>query len=358
MEEECSEWAPMQRKQSQQPPYSQLPHVQPVHAEKEEGGEEAGKGDGSEDAHLPAELLDFVNADPQTRRALFDFHVHVARMAAVAEPEQPEPALPPHRVAIDGPAGPSEEALEAAALSLALNGFVILEADPPLIPAELCVRCADDAVVECERLLAEVGRRSGVNVYEKRFYYSEICHRVDGGLRYDMRVDLPASSSCWAELRQQMQRVALRVLERSRLLGDDASGIHVDMQGCVTSFPSACDQHFHPDGPRRGLVNCFVPLVDVDDSNGSTELKPGTHLDDARPDRVAGIAANMRAGCMLLFDFRTHHRGRAHRKNDAPRPVAYTVFGAPGVHDTHNFGPYDSVYECEPVEAGGDCTAR
>lgn len=332
------------------PPSEVVPAVAaqltPVH-EGEEAEEDVG-----DDLSLPAELLEFVERPATPEEARVGGRSLAAR-AAAAEPEAPEPApLPHHRVAIDAD-GASEAALDAAGRSLALNGFVILESDPPLVDPKLCARCADDAVAECERLLAEVGRRTGLNVYDKRFYFSEICHRVDGGLRYDMRVDLLGSSGCWAELRAACEGAARRVIERSGLLGDERGAIHVDMQGCVTSFPSACDQHFHPDGPRQGLVNCFIPLVDVGDDNGSTELKPGTHEDDARPERVAGVRANMAAGSVLLFDFRVHHRGRAHRKNDAPRPVAYTIFGAAGAHDSHNFGPYASVFDAEPGGALG-----
>jgi len=78
-------------------------------------------------------------------------------------------------------------------------------------------------------------------------------------------------------------------------------------------------------------------------------------LDAERVERQPGVHSNMRAGSMLLFDFRTHHRGRAHRKNDAPRPVAYCVFGAPGVSDRHNFSAaYESVWDCSEAQSETD----
>jgi hypothetical protein len=307
---------------------------------------------------LSVDLLEFVLGvgDPEIPRAARSPDRERCRTAEPDEEDAPAP-LPPHRVAASLADGGALDAptTEAAARSLAENGFVILEpAAPlaePLVSAELCERCADDAVLQCERLLREVSRRMGINVFEKRFYTAEICHRVDAGLRYDMRVDLPGADPCWRALRDASARLALPVIARSGLLGERAAAIHVDMQGCVTSFPSACDQHFHPDGAQMGLVNCFVPLIDVDNRNGSTELKPATHLmDGTRVERTAGVTSNMRRGSVLLFDFRTHHRGRAHMKSDTPRPVAYTVFGAPGVHDTHNFGPNDSLWDMAELE--------
>ena len=48
-------------------------------------------------------------------------------------------------------------------------------------------------------------------------------------------------------------------------------------------------------------------------------------------------------GEILLFDYRTYHRGRANWSAD-PRPVAYLAYGRDGVSDAHNFPPH-SIFD-------------
>lgn len=254
------------------------------------------------------------------------------------------------------------EALVAAGASLRENGFVLLEAaadEPALVDAALCDACAHAAVAECQRLLTAVRERFSVDTSECRFHFAEICHRLAGGRRYDLRVDLPQRDTgnctsapppvCWERLRDEVSTLALTLIGASSLFACEPSDVRVDMQGCVISFPGACAQQFHPDGPSPGILNCFVPLVDCDGANGSTELQPTTHnaFDERALEaasRETGVAADMRKGSILLFDFRTRHRGRAHLHSDAPRPVAYVLFAAPGVADSHNF-PQRSVWD-------------
>jgi hypothetical protein len=310
------------------------------------------RGGDEDELVIPHELLDLVG-EPAPTLSRFSVAFALELEHAARAPLEPEPLPPPpHRVPARYDRGRLHaETIAAAGRSLAANGFVLLEAasqdQPPPIDGSLCDSCCEAAVAQCDALLVEVGKRLDVNVYNKRFYTREICHRVDGGLRYDLRVDADGAPPCWHALREASEALARPIIAASGLLGD-ALGVHVDMQGCVVSYPSACDQHFHPDGPASGLINCFVPLVDVDDRNGSTEFKPGTHtqrLDGPTVERTVGVTSNTRRGSLLLFDFRTHHRGRAHRKSDLPRPVAYCVFGAAGSHDRHNFGMHESLWD-------------
>lgn len=125
----------------------------------------------------------------------------------------------------------------------------------------------------------------------------------------------------------------------------------VDSAGCVVSYPGAPDQHFHPDGTATGLVNAFIALEPVTRDNGPTELRPGSHVwvesaawgPQPRWDERRGMTARPELGCgdMLLFDYRTYHRGTANR-TDAPRPIGYLVYARSGVADTHNF-PAESL---------------
>ena len=99
----------------------------------------------------------------------------------------------------------------------------------------------------------------------------------------------------------------------------------------------------HRDGAMPGLVNAFMPLVDLTAENGPTQLHTGyARLPDgewamellfAAPTAVTPL---LRKGQLLLFSYRVKHGGLANC-SAAPRPVAYRVYAGPGVSDTHNF---------------------
>ena len=136
------------------------------------------------------------------------------------------------------------------------------------------------------------------------------------------------------------------------------------------SFVLVPQLHWHCDGAMAGLVTCFVPLVDVHRRNGPTELRPGSHAAgdvyafgrwlDAGDPRVACVAPELRAGEVLLFDYRVSHRGRANR-SDAPRPVMYIVYSVrPGVRDRHNFLAWWPAMRPQhapaaPPQSGAEC---
>ena len=264
----------------------------------------------------------------------------------------------------------------AAARSLEHNGFAVVRrgADgTPLVPREACDRCADLALAQLDTLL-EAARRAGIRPRRDVFRFREICSRRAGGLRYDMRVPVLLDGAAaaggegdasWAEVQEAAARWARPVLERCTVLrndgergaGESGAGV-VDAAGCVVALPGAPDQHFHPDGTARGLVNCFIPLVDVDAALGPTELRPGSHVKEAKTDDDdandgSGGALDesplLAAGELLLFDYRCLHRGRANLTRD-PRPIAYVLFARPGVVDRHNF-PEESVFDASPAAA-------
>ena len=104
----------------------------------------------------------------------------------------------------------------------------------------------------------------------------------------------------------------------------------------------------HRDGAGAGLVNAFVPLVDVTAANGGTCLLPRSHVrrhaHAARaPEKITPL---LRAGEVLLFDYRILHYGRANA-SDAPRPIAYIVYAAKGARDEHNFPPTSLPAYCQ-----------
>ena len=314
----------------------------------------------------------------------------------------------PHEIALaaDGWA-------EAAGHSLSHNGFctLLMGADgTPPVPEALCERCRTAAEARLDALLARA-RARGLNPRREKLLFRDICSRTAGGLRYDMKYPMcsvAASSdvdtspdavpdddevaAAWAELRSAVERWVAPVLQASglmradeKVLGEDetggggggggrgvggcdggisnasASAHEIDSVGCVTSFSGAPDQHFHPDGTARGLVNVFVPLIDVGALNGATELRPGSHVWEQTPwgpaqrwdERTTQpVAPALHAGELLLFDYRVLHRGRANASG-AARPVAYVLFARPGVRDDHNFAQEYEVLLPRSASEGG-----
>ncbi|KAL1507969.1 hypothetical protein AB1Y20_007573 [Prymnesium parvum] len=302
----------------------------------------------------------------------------------LATPPPPAHAAPPHIPADVGPPPfaplPSDLAvgesgwLPAAAASLRHNGFCILRHPPrapPRVDPQLCAACARAASRQLLHLLA-AARGVGLAPRRELFRFAEICSRAAGGLRYDMRLPLRlegaaaepvlaracaeasgAEGEAWDALHAAVDGVARGVVLASGLLAVEGRGEEgvcaLDSAGCVTSLPGAPDQHFHPDGTAEGLVNAFVALVPTTVLNGPTELRPGSHVwvesalgpEPRWDERTSTTVAELAVGEILLFDYRTYHRGRANR-SDEPRPVAYLVYARPGVSDQHNF-PAESL---------------
>ena len=63
---------------------------------------------------------------------------------------------------------------------------------------------------------------------------------------------------------------------------------------------------------------------------------PRTHRRLTQSDRGHSATPLLRAGEILLFDYRCLHNGAANA-SVAARPVAYVVYAASGVRDRHNF---------------------
>ena len=117
--------------------------------------------------------------------------------------------------------------------------------------------------------------------------------------------------------------------ERSALVEAPAAG-------CVVALPGARQQALHRDGAQPGLVNAFIPLVDLTVENGPTALLPRTHRNWRVRDEGHAVAPLLRAGEVLLFDYRCLHHGLANQ-SEAMRPVAYIVYAGGGARDRHNF---------------------
>jgi hypothetical protein len=80
--------------------------------------------------------------------------------------------------------------------------------------------------------------------------------------------------------------------------------------GCVVSLPGAREQSMHRDGTQAGLVNAFVPLVDVTEATGGTQCPPSHAIQCPVPtDHVALCALQVTAangGTRVLPRTHTH----------------------------------------------------
>lgn len=111
--------------------------------------------------------------------------------------------------------------------------------------------------------------------------------------------------------------------------------------GVISSFPGSTMQKLHSDSPHlfedqaiAAMLPPFaltisIPLVDVDEVNGSTEFLPGTHRFLQSPETAKGSVWNsvLRGNCMI-WDYRVRHRGQPNNSAE-PRPMLYATAVAP-----------------------------
>ena len=214
--------------------------------------------------------------------------------------------------------------------------------------------CRDAVAVaraRAEELAAEATRRAtarGADAGDASagFHFADASQR--GPFRLDLRLgaalesppfDLPLDA-IWPQVRAA--------------LGEDAV---LWRRGLVVGLPGAEDQKYHADAPRvppdvwaehestaevqpaHSLV-VFLPLCDLNESNGPTSFLPGSHQRwtsdaleaeaDAPGSSTAGAPAilDVDAGDAIIFDSRTQHAGGANRSQRA-RPLLSLVFARP-----------------------------
>lgn len=164
------------------------------------------------------------------------------------------------------------------------------------------------------------------------------------------------AEAAWRALFGAVDALVQPVLRSTAAFAEAAA--EIESAGFITSYPGAPVQNWHPDEALTlGLATAFVPLVDLDACNGPTELALATHLDPATPNRVLRydfspqhactrdaargwtprhpsglllVKPLLTAGQLLLFDWRTWHRGGPNN-SQRERPIAYVTYHAKGV---------------------------
>jgi hypothetical protein len=116
--------------------------------------------------------------------------------------------------------------------------------------------------------------------------------------------------------------------------------------GVVLSLSGAKCQLNHRDG--KGLfspaldsllppyaVTVGIPLVDMNVEQGTTEIFPNSHR---WKESSSSLFPDVPAGCAIMWDYRTLHRGTENR-SDRYRPLLYMTYSKPWWRDLDNFEP-------------------
>jgi len=264
---------------------------------------------------------------------------------------------------------PSDETVSRAAESLREHGFVVLQpteaGSSAIVPRDV----VHDVSFACEEYLNELldgVSAKGVDPMRDIFRFSEICSRARDGLRYDfthsesesVKARVTARGARAIEQWERVQASASPWVEPILARAYPNAAFSVKSIGCVTSEPSAPDQHFHSDGRVFGIVNVFVPLVATangeDDAQGTAFIH-GSHRwnheaayvttkTKRQQDAAPRSMPELTLGSLLVYDYRVMHRGGANNSSKR-RPLAYVMFGAENVRDRWNFPPDDSLWD-------------
>ena len=115
-----------------------------------------------------------------------------------------------------------------------------------------------------------------------------------------------------------------------------SSSSYVAAAGFLINEPGSKAQNWHKDGPDPGFINCFVPLVDLTEELGPTAFSLDKHdgkddnighENDENDNRKNVLVPMLNKGNILLFDYRTLHRGQGNTSNDdITRTLAYAVY--------------------------------
>ena len=123
------------------------------------------------------------------------------------------------------------------------------------------------------------------------------------------------------------------------ILGSKSSWNYV---GCVVARPGDKNQNWHIDGVhtdktehrKADRIICFVPLTDLTEATGTTEMIPTSHFhsrDDSKATGFHKVSSLPRArhylhaGTPIIMDYRLWHRGLGNNSQDT-RYLLYTVF--------------------------------
>ena len=185
--------------------------------------------------------------------------------------------------------------------------------------------------------------------------YKEIVMRNPG--RYEISLSRIGSQVTVDPLLEQLKGVIPPLLGQE--LGN-LTGVNLHVSSIVATSHAA-EQTWHADGEHLDMqqhqrvhcLNVFVPLIDVTDRRGPTELYPGSHYMTRQesPMKIdtnalrAPFAPSLQLGDILVFDYRLLHRGKPNLSR-IHRPMLVFAFSHPWFQDVKNW-PKRSIYDTE-----------
>jgi ectoine hydroxylase-related dioxygenase (phytanoyl-CoA dioxygenase family) len=221
----------------------------------------------------------------------------------------------------------SSETIEEAMSYIRSDGALILEG---IVDAALVREARQTFVQKYARYLTERQHEDALGVGDKRVMIT-----VDVEPPFD-RPELFANA--WL-----LPLLGAIFIEKDFVLGG---------YGVVCSLPGAQTQHRHRDGgilfPQEGLdrllptaaVTVAIPLIEMNEIHGTTELWLGSHRDS---DHVVtptaaekGDAPVVSEGSCVLWDYRLIHAGTPNQ-SAMPRPLVYMTYCRPWFFDYMNY---------------------
>jgi ectoine hydroxylase-related dioxygenase (phytanoyl-CoA dioxygenase family) len=215
------------------------------------------------------------------------------------------------------------EQVRLAYESIVRNGYVVLD---HVIPAEKAASLREEFRTRYHNYMTlESEQPDTLKVGNKRYMMTL---DLDGGF---------ADGDIWGN------PFVVAVVRQA--LGPDAI---LESFGAVISQPGSRQQHIHRDGqllfdagiapilPAHALTFA-LPLIDMDQSHGSTALWPGSHRWKQRNEEIPPIAPDIPMGSCALWDFRLFHGGTPNQSQEH-RPMVYATYARRWYQDPGNFG--------------------
>lgn len=240
------------------------------------------------------------------------------------------------------------------ASKFAEDGFVTLQNLFPIETINQAQKKATENFDEVMKLIEDNNLPFGIGV---KTGFKEIVQRHK--MRYEMPYKMDDALFDFVLENQTLKQLLQEVLHTQDL--------KIANRSCILSVDGAGVQGWHVDGPHVSVIeslpchvlNVFIPLVDIDESNGPTEFRPGSQkytnksmmkamlLAKAKKDWRPAVTPSLKRGdvllvshsmpltinilyftCFFKFDYRVLHRGLANFSGKY-RPVLVFTFSQP-----------------------------